>query len=314
MPSYKFAYPVYNAILKDSGLSFKVADVSFVTKLSLTEEFTFFDEGKKRFEDNQIFATVIEYGTKDYAKKLSYDKCRFATDIFKICSDLYHDNIFNPKKWQFDIISDYVIQGKSCYFYKNLTSAQEGTCANFHADRNHTCIDSKIIGSTTKWNISDLEFLFQTVYSPNPNNIHKVLKRACHIYSQSFSINNLHERIVLLCTVLDTLATCERERKVPQLQKYLPVMVLKCDKLSEGLKKFIKKIYDVRSAYVHNAEESDITEDEVDKLEKIVYRVVLQMIRNSTKYKSTKELCVAIDNGLFEPILDNLPDIYIPLL
>ena len=35
------------------------------------------------------------------------------------------------------------------------------------------------------------------------------------------------------------------------------------------------------------------------------------MVRNSTKYNSTKEICVAIDNGSFEPIMDNLPDIYI---
>ena len=60
-----------------------------------------------------------------------------------------------------------------------------------------------------------------------------------------------------------------------------------------------------------NAEEKDVTDREVDKLEKIVYRVILQMVRNSTKYKSTKELCVAIDNGSFVPIKDNLPVIYI---
>jgi hypothetical protein len=70
-------------------------------------------------------------------------------------------------------------------------------------------------------------------------------------------------------------------------------------------------MYDIRSAYIHNAEEKDVTDREVDKLEKIVYRVILQMVRNSTKYKSTKELCVAIDNGSFVPINDNLPNIYI---
>ena len=49
----------------------------------------------------------------------------------------------------------------------------------------------------------------------------------------------------------------------------------------------------------------------MNKLEKIVYRVILQMVRNSAKYSSTKEICVAIDKGLFKPITDNLPDIYI---
>jgi hypothetical protein len=115
----------------------------------------------------------------------------------------------------------------------------------------------------------------------------------------------------MLCTVLDTLATNEREGKVLQLKKYLPALVLKCERLIERLRAFIEQIYDIRSAYIHNAEESGITERELDKLEKIVYRVILQMVRNSNQYKSTKELCIAIDKGSFVPIVDNLPDIYI---
>lgn len=91
----------------------------------------------------------------------------------------------------------------------------------------------------------------------------------------------------------------------------MPALVLKCERLTEQLRLFIEQIYDIRSAYIHNAEKIGITEREVDKLEKIVYRVILQMVRNSNKYKSTKELCVAIDKGSFAPILDNLPDIYI---
>ena len=91
----------------------------------------------------------------------------------------------------------------------------------------------------------------------------------------------------------------------------MPALVLKYDRLNESLKNYIEHIYDIRSAYIHNAEELSVSEREVDKLEKIVYRVILQMVRNSDKYKSTKEICVAIDNGSFVPIMDNLPDIYI---
>jgi hypothetical protein len=263
-----------------------------------------------QFEDNHVFAVVTVSGNESYAKEVAYDKCCFATDIFKICSDLYHNNFFNPKKWQFDIVNDFVTQGKSSFFYKDLGNS-ETSYASFHAERYNSFIDSKVLESVAKWNFKDFESLYRVVYSAKPKSIHKVLKRACHIYSQSFSINNLYERVILLCTVLDTLATNEREGKVPQLKKYLPALVLKSERLIERLKDFIEQIYDIRSAYLHNAEESGITEREVDKLEKIVYRVILQMVRNSNKYNSTKEICVAIDKDSFVPILDNLPDIYI---
>ena len=312
MPRYKFAFPVNTAVLDNNISSFQVADVSFVKKSCLSEEFVFFKEGEMRLKDNQIMATVVVCGKETNAKEDAYNKCSFATDIFKICSDLYHNNFFNPKKWQFDINSNFVTQGNSCCFYKELDSSNpENYYANFHANRYTTHVDLILLESRTKWNIEDFESLFRLVYSADAKNIHKVLKRACHIYSQSFSINNLHERIVLLCTVLDTLATNERAGKVPQLKKYLPALVLKCERLNEQLQKFIVDIYDIRSAYIHNAEELAVTEKDVDKLEKIVYRVILQMIRNSTKYPSTKELCLAIDSGSFVPILDNLPDIYI---
>jgi hypothetical protein len=276
----------------------------------LSKEPFFFNDDKLQLEENHIFAVVTVCEKDSDAKDLAYDKCCFATDIIKICSDLYHNNFFNPKKWQFDIDNDFVTQGKSYFFYKELGNS-ETLHANIHAERYNSCIDSKLLDSVAKWNIKDFESLYQVFYSGDAKSIHKVLKRACHTYSHSFSINNIYERVVLLCTVLDTLATNERAGKVPQLQKYVPVLALKCERLNERLKIFIEDIYNIRSAYIHNAEEKDITDREVDKLEKIVYRVILQMIRNSTKYKSTKELCVAIDNGSFVPINDNLPDIYI---
>ena len=310
MPHYKFAFPIYYAVFHEENLSFQIADVSFVKKSDLSKDSFFLNEGFSQFGDNHVFAVVTVNGNESYAKEIAYDKCCFATDIFKICSDLYHNNFFNPKKWQFDVDNDFVTQGKSYFFYKELGNS-ETSYASFHADRYPSCIDSKVLESVNKWNINDFESLYRVIYSADSKSIHKVIKRACHIYSQSFSINNLYERVVLLCTVLDTLATSERYGKVQQLQQYLPALVLKCDRLCERLKVFIEVIYGIRSAYIHNAEEKEITEREVDKLEKIVYRVILQMIRNSTKYKSTKELCVAIDNGSFVPIIDNLPDIYI---
>jgi hypothetical protein len=207
---------------------------------------------------------------------------------------------------------NYAFESNAKVEYKTLDSKNsEKFHANYHANRYNTRIDSKVLESVKKWNISDFESLYRAFYSEDTNKIHQVLKRACHIYSQSFSINHLYERLVLLCTVLDTLATNEREGKVPQLKKYLPALVLKCERLIERLRAFIEQIYDIRSAYIHNAEESGITERELDKLEKIVYRVILQMVRNSNQYKSTKELCIAIDKGSFVPIVDNLPDIYI---
>lgn len=310
MARYKFAFPIYYAVFQEDNLSFQVADVSFVKKSDLSKESFFFNECNMQFEDNHVFAVVTVSGNESYAKEVAYDKCCFATDIFKICSDLYHNNFFNPKKWQFDIVNDFVTQGKSSFFYKDLGNS-ETSYASFHAERYNSFIDSKVLESVAKWNFKDFESLYRVVYSAKPKSIHKVLKRACHIYSQSFSINNLYERVILLCTVLDTLATNERSGKVRQLKKYLPVLVLKCDRLSERLRLFIKRVYDIRSAYIHNAEEKDITDREVDKLEKIVYRVILQMVRNADKYGSTKEICVAINNESFVPIMDNLPDIYV---
>ena len=312
MARYKFVFPVNGAFLDENVSSFQIADISFIKKSCFSEELDFLTKSKIQFKENQIFAMVVVSGNLPYAKEQAYDKCSFATDIFKICSDLYHNNFFNPKKWQFDINSDFVTFGDSFFFFKDLDSNNpENFQANLLANRYNSHIDTKLLESRTKWNIDEFENLYRIVYSTDAKSIHIVLKRACRVYSQSFSINNRYERVVLLCTVLDTLATNEREGKVPQLKKYLPTLVLKSERLSDRLKDFIQQIYEIRSAYIHNAEELNITEREVDKLEKIVYRVILQMIRKSTIYKSSKELCLAIDEGSFVPITDNLPDIYI---
>lgn len=313
MPRYLIAFPVYNAFFETDEMSFKVADITFMSKVSLSKEIPYLNEEKSHFKENQIFAVVTIGRALANAKELAYDKCCFATDIFKICSDLYHSNFFNPKKWQFDVNKDFVTYGESDCYCKELDSINpENFHVDYKRDRFPAYINLNVLSSVNKWNIKDFEYLYSVVYSSEAKSIHKVLKRACHIYSQSFSINNIYERVVWLCTVLDTLATCERNNKVGQLKKYLPVLVLKYDKLYESIGCFISNIYDLRSAYIHNAEEKQISEGDVDKLEKIVYRLILQLVRKSKEYKSIKEIFEAIDKGLFEPNHDNLQDIYVP--
>ena len=313
MPRYLITFPVCNAFFEINDMSFKVADVTFMSKASLSKEIPYLNEDKTHFKENQIFATVTIGRALPNAKELAYDKCCFATDIFKICSDLYHSNSFNPKKWQFDVNVDFYTNGKMYCYCKELDSINP---ENFHVEykrsRFSADINSDVLSSVNKWNIKDFESLYDIVYSPGAKSIHKVLKRACHIYSQSFSINNIYERVVWLCTVLDTLATCERNNKVGQLKKYLPVLVLKYDKRYDALRSFISDVYDLRSAYIHNAEEKQISEEDVDKLEKIVYRLILQLVRKSKEYVSIKEIFKAIDKGMFEPNNDNLQDIYVP--
>lgn len=313
MPRYQFAFPVYNATMEDDLSEFQVADVRFVNQSSIPNDFLSSREDLLRLKKNQIFAVVDVCDNKINAKEAAFDRCCFAADIFKICTDLFHSNYFNPKKWQFDIKTDYVTQGSSFFLFKEFGSNNfDSLRLTLHRNRFDTCVNTKLWESRNKWNIKDFESLYQAVYSPNVKSIHKVLKRACHLYSHSFSIDNLYERTVLLCAVLDTLATCERNGKISQLKKHLPRLVLKCEKLNENLKTFIEQVYDIRSAYVHNAEESGLTERDVDYLEKMVYRVILQIIRNTDNYTSIKELCDAIDNNNFVPILDNLPEISVP--
>lgn len=313
MPRYLIAFPVYNAFFEIDEMSFKVADVTFMSKASLSKEIPYLNEEKSHFKENQIFTTVTICRALSNAKERAYDKCCFATDIFKICSDLYHSNFCNPKKWQFDVNKDFVTYGESDCYYKELDSTNpENFHVDYKRDRFPAYIKSDVLSSVNKWNIKDFESLYEIVYSPVAKSIHKVLKRACHIYSQSFSINNIYERVVLLCTVLDTLATCERNNKVGQLKKNLPVLVLKYDNLYEALGCFISDVYDLRSAYIHNAEEIHISEEDVDKLEKIVYRLILQLARKSKEYKSITEIFQAIKKGMFIPNHDNLQEIYVP--
>lgn len=312
MPQYKFAFPVFNTVLENNTESFNIADVFFYKKSTISKEFTQLESEGLKYKDNQLFAVVTVFGNIDYAKNLAYEKCSFAIDVFKICSDLYHSNFFNLKNWCFDIDNNRVTQGYSFSFCKGIGSDNsDEEFITFHADRLPTCIERKHIESLNKWNVNDFVDLYNVKYSKEKK-IHKVITRACHIYSRSFSVSNKYEKVVLLCTVLDTLATNEKEGKVPQLRKYLPSLVLKCDKVKEQLILFVKYVYDVRSEYIHNAEEKELSDDNIDKLEKIVYRLILQIVRNSTKYNSIKEICCAIDKGEFVPMMNNLPDIYVP--
>jgi hypothetical protein len=136
--------------------------------------------------------------------------------------------------------------------------------------------------SRTKWNVEDFESLYHILFSPDANKFHEVIKRACHIYSQSFSINNLYERVVLLCTVLDILATNERDAdpkqnfKVKDRTGYFFTREFNCS----GIDGAFKNIVDDNGKILRNILEY---RDEIS----LVMRMLLDLPTNFVTHKGT---------------------------
>ena len=57
MPHHLIAFPVYNAFFEIDEMSFKVADVTYMSKASLSKEIPYLNR-ESHFKENQIFATV----------------------------------------------------------------------------------------------------------------------------------------------------------------------------------------------------------------------------------------------------------------
>lgn len=87
---YRFAFPIHIARWNGTKkLLFHVtSDVDFETQSHPSFEKYLYPQFDGIIDRNTIFACTTVWGEFEHSKEIAFDKCSFAVDIFKMCSDL----------------------------------------------------------------------------------------------------------------------------------------------------------------------------------------------------------------------------------
>lgn len=303
---YKIYYPIYYL---DIGKPFNIGDVKFdfFSKEQydkFVNNFSSLDSENKEnpYEalrhkyQGKVFCSCVVKSERNKAKEIALEKCSLAVDILKICSDTID---FPFAKLSFDIDS------RTRENIKNEVLIQETSdLNNFNTDIYR--LPAQHVINDRDWELILKRNLgiFQQFISrleTNHTELESLILNAIKRFGNALSISNLHQRIVELFTILESLLLKNQDLPIiDSVTKYCSKLVFKKPQDRKELIRLLKEMYSVRSAIIHHGINKEFAIDNLRKLQIVIKLLIIQLINKSEKHKTKLTIIDEIDEAILK--------------
>ncbi len=301
---YKISYPIYYL---EIGKSFNIGDVKFeyFTKEQYDNFVNNFSSLNSENKENpyealrhkyqgKVFCSCIVKSERDKAIEITLKKCSLAVDILKICSDTV-DVPF--AKLSFDIDS------RTRENIKNEVLIQETSdLNNFNTDIYRLPAQHQIYDRDWELILKRNLGIFQQFISrleTNHTELESLIINAIKRFGNALSISNLHQRIVELFTILESLLLKNQDLPIIEsVTKYCSKLVSKSPQERKKIIQLLKNMYSIRSAIIHHGINKEFEIDHLRKLQIVIKLLIIQLIHKSEKHKTKLTIIEEIDEAI----------------
>lgn len=243
---------------------------------------------------NDVFASVTMQGEVSRVRELAYEKAQLAVDIIKINSRLKFE--YNPLLATLDI--DRNIMGMPCILALTHKVEEEKLNVEYVVRGQKYVIDGSFIAILKRSMMNQFALFMESYYNTAEHTeLDTIIKRSISKYNKALSTENVHERVVSFCSILDAIILSDNEVGIKEsLKKYIPVLISDNLEQRKEWKKSINEMYDIRSQYIHHGKEPKISPNQIVRFSGIVYCTLARLIGMRKKYKSVKEIQSDLDD------------------
>lgn len=294
---FKVYLPVLNLSVY---IPFKIGLIEFTT---LNRDF--FERHKKEDDINssnlfekkyrgQLFASYTVECEKEKAKEIALRECSLALDVLKICSDTLDFPLY---KISFDIDSRITENLNSELIIDNLLRKEDMSISMYRIPNYHE------IGYN-EWKRIENRSLYIFDNFLNELNIEhseleKLIVNSIKRFSKALTTTNLHQRIVEIFTILESLLVLDSNSAIlDNLTKYSSKLVTKNLEFRLSIIDLIKKMYIIRSQYVHHAQEKDFEIENLQNLQFILHKLLIILISLKSRHSNKKSILKEIDDAI----------------
>lgn len=244
----------------------------------------------------KIFASCIVKAEKERAIELALKECSLSIDIIKICSDTIDD----PKtKVSFDIDSRLSESFQAETIVSNINKQNDINIIAFRIPNFHQ-INEDYRNRLSKRNLDFFNGFLSRLGEENTE-LQNLLINAIRRLANALTTTNLNQRVVELFTVMESLLVPNSQVNILEsLTKYCSKIVHSKREDRKKLIKLIKKMYEVRSSFVHHAIEKDFEIDDLRKIQITVHTLIGKLIEKSYKFKMKSEILNEIDDAILD--------------
>lgn len=243
---------------------------------------------------NDVYASVTMQGEISRVMELAYEKAQLAVDIIKINSGLRFE--YNPILATLDI--DKNIMGMPCTLTFTRKAGEESLNVEHVVRGQKYVIDGFFISILKRSMMNQFALFMESFYNTAEHTeLEKIIKRSISKYNKALSTENVHERVVAFCSILDAMILSDNEVGIKNsLKKYIPVLISDNLEDRKEWKNTINEMYDFRSQYIHHGKEPKISPNQIVRYSGIVYCTLARLIGMRKKYKSVKEIQSDLDD------------------
>jgi hypothetical protein len=300
---YRIHYPILHL---DIGKSF---DVGVVKIDFFTEQF--FDELSTKYakdnpeEENaieifrkkhqgKVTASCIVVAELNKAKKIALEKCSLAVDLLKIFSNTLDD----PNHvLSLDIDVNANSNAINEIFMLKPDEENEFSYSTYNSANHHRLMEAEMERMKVRQFNAFHQFLLRI--EQEQKELDLLVINSIKRLSKAFSNTNLHERIVDIFTVLESLLLPNEQANIlDSLSKYLPKIVTKASDDRKKIIKCVKDMYAVRSSLVHHGKEKGFDINNLRHLQIITVILLHNLTVYSSQNRTKKSILDAIDEAI----------------
>jgi hypothetical protein len=305
LKKYKFHFPL---MYLDIGRPFQIGDVvfSFFTKDYLDQIVKYHKERhpERNYSDFQrhlesyqgkVFVSYVVEAERQRAEEIALSHCSLAVDVLKMCSETTDVPFV---ELGFDIDRRVKINPQSETIVSDAENDLEGFNVSFARPTHHHVIDDKEWPRIVQRQIADFHKFLLTL-SPDPSELENLIINGIKRYGNAISNKNLHQRIVELFIILESLLLIDKNSQIIEsVCKYSSKLVFKEVEERKFLINLLKTMYEVRSNLIHHGKETDFEIDSLRKLQYTVIMLLVEFIKRTEKYKDKQSLLQEIDDAI----------------
>jgi len=253
---------------------------------------TFPEDMLREQYQGRVLATYFHKAEMDKAVEIAFGKCALAIDVLKICSRALIDPAYTSS---FDIDTRLKQPPTSEVL---VTNPDDIMSLTIKTQANQFPYE---IGRREWDQMHDhglVEFSdFLLALDNSPTELRELIARSITRTASALSNKNLHQRVVELFTVLESLLLKNENSSIQEsVSKYLSLIAfthkedrIECDRV-------IKTMYKVRSSLIHHGKEADFENGDLLLLQLCVNRLLLALIAKAESHPNKQSVLAEVDD------------------
>ncbi|MDQ0965383.1 hypothetical protein QFZ20_000786 [Flavobacterium sp. W4I14] len=245
----------------------------------------------------KVFVSFDVVAEVQKAEEIALEYCSLTVDILKMCSDMLDLPDLGLK---FDIDSRVKFASQSEVILTMAENELEEFTINMYGPQGRYRIGKKQWTQMLKRGLAVFH-IFLINLTDEPTELQSLIVNSIKRFGNAISIHSLHQRIVELFTILESLLLLNTNSPIIEsVCRYCSKLVFKKIEDRKQAIELLKIMYDVRSKLIHHGKEVRFDMDNLRKLQYIVVMLLEALINKTKQHLSKQSLLQEIEDAIMQ--------------